>query len=124
LSAQAAFPDNRRKVMAAEKAARMSRFHRWESPKKEEKHQVALFGIISHLTAKCSGNIHQRCVVKITASSVSNTDYPWNAAQLGYYARTTKHKGHTEMQEILPYPFINGRHEDRHLSPKQEEIFH
>jgi hypothetical protein len=28
------------------------------------------------------------------------------------------------MQEILPYPFINGRHEDRHLSPKQEEIFH
>jgi hypothetical protein len=39
-------------------------------------------GIISYLTAKCDGNVHDRGVVKITASSVSRTYYPQNAADL------------------------------------------
>jgi hypothetical protein len=39
-------------------------------------------GIISHLTAKCGDNIHDRGVVEIAASSVSGTQYPRNAADL------------------------------------------
>jgi hypothetical protein len=40
-------------------------------------------GVISYLTVKCSGNVHDRGVVEITASSVSYTDYPRNTADLG-----------------------------------------
>jgi hypothetical protein len=49
--------------VAAEKAARMPGFHRRERLKKEEKRQIALSGIISYLTAKCGGNVHDRGVV-------------------------------------------------------------
>jgi hypothetical protein len=43
----------------------------------------ALFnGVISHLTAKCDGNVHDKGAVEITASSVSGTHYPRNAADL------------------------------------------
>jgi hypothetical protein len=54
-----------------------------KGPGKEEKDQVALSGIISYLTTKCGGNVHDRGVVEITASSVSNRYYPQNAADLG-----------------------------------------
>jgi hypothetical protein len=42
-----------------------------KGPEKEENCQVALSGIISHLAAKCGGNVHDRGVVEITASSSS-----------------------------------------------------
>jgi hypothetical protein len=51
--------------------------------KKEENRHLALSGIVSYLTEKCGGNIHDRGVVEITASSVSNPDYARNAADLG-----------------------------------------
>jgi hypothetical protein len=38
------------------------------------------------LTAKCSGNIHDRGVVEITASTVFGTDYPQNVAAIGTYS--------------------------------------
>jgi hypothetical protein len=50
--------------------------------KKEENHQSALSGIISYLTAKCRGNVHDRGVVEITASSVCSTNSPQNASNL------------------------------------------
>jgi hypothetical protein len=53
-----------------------------KGPKKEENRQIALSGIISYLTAKCGGNVHDKCVVEITASSVSGTDYAQNAGDL------------------------------------------
>jgi hypothetical protein len=51
--------------------------------KKEENRPFALSGIISYLTVKCGGNIHNLGVVEMTASSVSRTWYPRNAADLG-----------------------------------------
>jgi hypothetical protein len=36
-------------------------------------------GVISHLTAKCDGNVHEKGIVEITASSVFGTNYPRNA---------------------------------------------
>jgi hypothetical protein len=57
---------------------------------KEENHQVALSGIISHLTAKCGGNVHDKGFVEITASSVhSHPSYnfaPQNAAEFGDFS--------------------------------------
>jgi hypothetical protein len=52
-----------------------------KGPRKEEKRQAALSGIISHLMAKCGGNLHDRGAVKITASS--NSDSARNATDLG-----------------------------------------
>jgi hypothetical protein len=40
------------------------------------------FGIISHLTAKSGGNVHDRGVIEITANSVSETFYPQNTADI------------------------------------------
>jgi hypothetical protein len=54
-----------------------------KGPEKEEKRQIALSGIISHLIAKCGGNVHDRGVVEITASSVFDTNYSRDAADLG-----------------------------------------
>jgi hypothetical protein len=54
-----------------------------KGPKKEENRQVALSGIISYLTAKCGGNVHDRGVIEITASSVYRTAYSRNATDLG-----------------------------------------
>jgi hypothetical protein len=73
--------------MAAEKAARMPAFHRRERARWAENCQVDISGIISHMTMKCGGNIHDRGVVEITASSVYQ-DYdsscaPRNAADFG-----------------------------------------
>jgi hypothetical protein len=50
---------------------------------KEERNQVSLSRIISHLTAKCGGKVHDMGVVEITASSVYNIHYPHYAADLG-----------------------------------------
>jgi hypothetical protein len=50
---------------------------------KEEKCQAALSGIISYLTAKCGGNVHDRGVVEVTASSVFDIHYPQNTTDLG-----------------------------------------
>jgi hypothetical protein len=47
------------------------------SAQKEEKRQIALSGVISHLTAKFGGNVHDRGVVEVTASSFSGTFHPW-----------------------------------------------
>jgi hypothetical protein len=38
----------------------------------EEKREITLSGIVSHLMGKCGGNIHDKGVVEITASSSSN----------------------------------------------------
>jgi hypothetical protein len=47
-------------------------------------------GIISHLTAKCGGNVHDRGIVEITASSAHQDDFgdyaPRNIADLGTYS--------------------------------------
>jgi hypothetical protein len=43
---------------------------------KEENYQVALSGIIAHLTAKCGGNVHDKGVLEITVSSVYKEKYP------------------------------------------------
>jgi hypothetical protein len=52
-----------------------------KDPKTEEKRQVALSIIISYLTAKCGGNVHDRGVIEITASS--NSDIARNAGEFG-----------------------------------------
>jgi hypothetical protein len=41
-------------------------------------------GVISYLRAKCGGNVHDRGVVEITASSVLDGWNPQNAADLGH----------------------------------------
>jgi hypothetical protein len=41
-----------------------------------------LGGIVSHLTAQCGGNVHDKGAVEITSSSVG-LGTPWNAADLG-----------------------------------------
>jgi hypothetical protein len=46
-----------------------------KGPENEENHQIALSGIISHLTARCSGNVHDRGAVEITVNSVSEPYY-------------------------------------------------
>jgi hypothetical protein len=48
----------------------------------DENRQFALSGIVSHLTTKCGGNVHDKGIVEITASSVSGTAYPQNSANL------------------------------------------
>jgi hypothetical protein len=40
-------------------------------------------GVISYLMVKCGGNVHDRGVVEITASSILSIDYPRNSADLG-----------------------------------------
>jgi hypothetical protein len=52
-------------------------------PKTEEKPQVALSGIISYLTAKCGGNVHDTGVVEVIASSFFGSFYTRNAAEFG-----------------------------------------
>jgi hypothetical protein len=43
----------------------------------------ALRGIVSHLTVKCGGTVHDNGIAKITASSVENSEEaPRNAADL------------------------------------------
>jgi hypothetical protein len=42
--------------------------------------QIVLSAMISHLTTKCDGNVHDNGVVKITANSVSGINYPRNTA--------------------------------------------
>jgi hypothetical protein len=39
-------------------------------------------GIIAHLTKQCGGNVHDRGVVNITASTTSGSCHPKNAADL------------------------------------------
>jgi hypothetical protein len=51
-------------------------------PRKKKNNQIALSGIISSLTTKCGGNVNDMCVVEITASSVSGSDYAQNAGDL------------------------------------------
>jgi hypothetical protein len=42
-----------------------------------------LGGLVSHLTTKCGGNVHDKGAVEITASSVDGDNRPLNAADLG-----------------------------------------
>jgi hypothetical protein len=51
-----------------------------KGPEREENRQVALSRIISDLAAKCGGNVRDRGVVEITASSRSTIAY--NATDL------------------------------------------
>jgi hypothetical protein len=51
-----------------------------KGPKKEENREIVPSGIISHLMAKCGGNVHDMGLVEITASSVFSDNSPQNAA--------------------------------------------
>ena len=42
-----------------------------------------LDGIIAHLTRECGGNVHDKGVVNVMASSFNDSFYPKNAADLG-----------------------------------------
>jgi hypothetical protein len=53
-------------------------------PAKKEFVHYAPNGVISHLTAMCGGNVHDKGAVEITASSVGPFTWPpQNAAYLG-----------------------------------------
>jgi hypothetical protein len=54
-----------------------------KGPEKEEENDGALSGIISHLTAKCGSNVHDRGVVEITASCTQKWCAPRNVADFG-----------------------------------------
>jgi hypothetical protein len=85
-SAQAAFPDDRRLVVAVSKAARMLFFIAEVGPEEKEKPKDILSGIVFNLSRKCDGNVHNRGFVEVTESSVYN-DRSWvsceNAVGLG-----------------------------------------
>jgi hypothetical protein len=70
-------------------------------------------GIISYLTAKCDGNIHDRGVVEITASSVFWTDYPRNTADLG---TDSYFKSEDEPRQWICFDFKSLRIEPTHYT--------
>ena len=51
-------------------------------------HDTRLDGVIAHFTRECSGNIHDKEIVNVTASSVyHNSGQPKNAVDLGTNSR-------------------------------------
>jgi hypothetical protein len=73
-------------VQLAQTKQEVDRLRKQVFPPKKEFLYYALNGIISHLTAKCCGNVHDKGAVEISASSLHYNDPSfalWNAADLG-----------------------------------------
>jgi hypothetical protein len=81
---QVAFPDGHNRVVAVEKAVRIRFIIAGNGPKKEDNRQVALCWIISRLTEKCGGKLHEIRVAKTLAHS--NSEVARNAADLESYS--------------------------------------
>jgi hypothetical protein len=76
-------PDGQRRVVTAQKPARMPRFHRREKPRKEKDAPGYSFRDDFAFDGEMWRQGPRQGAVEITASSVSGTDCLWNAAYLG-----------------------------------------